>query len=129
MGFLSHPVSSEGVAVELSKVAAMRERPIPMAIFNVDLRSSIGHCNYYQCFVDGYPDVAGPLICPCGPHVPRAWGPTEGWSIETLKMCLGSALVLRTFDSRRRSVLTISASKVTILAVLKQPDDEGSTTR
>ncbi len=32
--------------------------------------------------------------------------------------------MLRTFDSRRRSVLTTDASEVAILAVLTQPDDD-----
>jgi hypothetical protein len=40
-------------------------------------------------------------------------------------MCLTTAPVLCTFDSRRRSVLTTDASAVAISAVLTQPDDDG----
>ena len=70
-------------------------------------------------------DVAAPLTRLCGPHAPSTWGPTEEQSFECLKMCLTTAPVLRTFDPRRRSVLTTDASEVEISAVLTQPDDDG----
>ncbi len=42
-----------------------------------------------------------------------------------MNACLTTAPVLRTFDSRRRSILTADASEQAISAVLKQPDDNG----
>ena len=111
------------MAVDPRKIAAVRDLPVPTC--NVDLRRFIKLCNYYRLFVDDYADVAAPLTRLCGPHAPWTWGPTEEQSFERLKMCLTTAPVLRTFDSRRRSVLTTDASAVAISAVLTQPDDDG----
>ena len=45
--------------------------------------------------------------------------------MDTLKQCLTTAPVLRTFDSGRHSVVTTDAGEVAIAAVLTQPDDDG----
>jgi len=123
LGFLGHRVSAAGVAVDPRKVAAVRDWPVPSA--NADLRRFVGLCNYYRRFVDGYADIAAPLTRLCGPHAPWSWGPEEQRSFDRLKQCMTTAPVLRTFDSRRRSVLTTDASEVALSAVLTQPDDDG----
>ena len=123
LGFLGHRVSAAGVAVDPRKVAAVQEWPVPTS--SVDLRRFIGLCNYYRRFVDAYADIAAPLTRLCGPHATWAWGPEEQQSFDRLKACLTTAPVLRTFDSRRRSVLTTDASEQAISAVLTQPDDDG----
>ena len=123
LGFLGHRVSAAGVAVDPRKVSAVRDWPTPTS--NVDLRRFVGLCNYYRRFVESYADIAAPLTRLCGPHSPWSWGPEEQRSFERLKECLTTAPVLRTFDSRRRSVLTTDASEMAISAVLTQPDDDG----
>ena len=123
LGFLGHRVSGAGVSVDPRKVAAVREWPAPPS--NVELRQFVGLCNYYRRFVKGYADIAAPLTRLCGPHAPWHWGPVEQQSFDTLKCCLTTAPVLRTFDPGRRSVLTTDASETAISAVLTQPDDAG----
>jgi hypothetical protein len=53
------------------------------------------------------------------------WSPEAQESFEALKQALSSAPVLRTFDPRRRAVLTTDASGLAVAAILTQPDDAG----
>ena len=112
LGFLGHRVSAAGVAVDPRKVAAVRDWPTPTS--NAEVRRFVGLCNYYRRFVDGYAELAAPLTRLCGPRAPWMWGSAEQQSFEALKRCLTSAPVLRTFDPRRRAVLTTDASEVAI---------------
>ena len=123
LGFLGHRVSAAGVAVDPQKVAAVRDWPTPTT--NVDLRRFVGLCNYYRRFIDGYASIAAPLTRLCGPHAPWSWEAQAQDSFDRLKQCLTTAPVLRTFDPRRRCILTTDASELAISAVLTQPDDEG----
>jgi transposase InsO family protein len=123
LGFLGHRVSAAGVAVDQRKVSAVRDWPVPTS--NAELRRFVGLCNYYRRFVDEYADIAAPLTRLCGPLASWQWGAEEQRSFDRLKHCLTTAPVLRTFDSRRRSVLTTDASEVALSAVLTQPDDDG----
>ena len=123
MGFLGQRVSAAGVAVDPSKVATVRDWPVPAS--SVELCWFIRLCNYYRRFVDGFADLAAPLTRLCGPHTPWHWGAAEQTSFDLLKQGLTTAPVLRTFDSSRRSVVTTDASEVAISAILTQPDDDG----
>ena len=103
LGFLGHRVSAAGVSVDPRKVAVVRDWPTPTS--NAEVRRFVGLCNYYRRFVDGYAERAAPLTRLCGPHSPWQWGETEQASFATLKHCLTTAPVLRTFDPARRAVL------------------------
>ena len=76
-------------------------------------------------FVEGYAKVAVPLTAPGSPNVRSVRSPDAQASFEALKQALSQAPVLRTFDPRRRAVLTTDARGLAVAAILTQPDDEG----
>ena len=73
--------------------------------------------------MQGYSEVAAPLMALGSPTARFAWSPTAQASFNVLKLALSSAPVLRTFDPARRAVLTTDASNVAVAAILTQPDD------
>ena len=90
-----------------------------------EVRRFTGLANYYSRFVEGYAEVAAP---PTALGCPTAW---FTWTVETQasvdsqKLALCLALVLRTFDRAQRTFLTTDASNIAIAAILTQADDEG----
>ena len=69
--------------------------------------------------------MAAPLTALGSPTARFVWSPEAQESFEALKQALSSAPVLRTFDPRRRAVLTTDASGLAVAAILTQPDDAG----
>ena len=90
-----------------------------------EVRRFTGLANYYRRFVEGYAEVAAALTALGSPTAKFAWSPAAQASFDALKLALSTAPVLRTFDPRRRAVLTTDASGLAVAAILTQPDDEG----
>ena len=57
--FLGHVVSDHGVSTDPKKIEAVRTWPFPRAA--KDVKSFLGLCSYYRCFVRGFADIARPL--------------------------------------------------------------------
>jgi len=123
LGFLGHRLSAAGVSVDPRKVQSIREWATPTSCSEV--RRFTGLANYYRRFVEGYAEVAAPLTALGSPTARFVWSPEAQESFEALKQALSSAPVLRTFDPRRRAVLTTDASGLAVAAILTQPDDAG----
>jgi hypothetical protein len=66
--------------------------------------------------MEGYSEVAAPLTALGSPTARFAWSPEVQASFDTLKRALSSAPVLRTFDPRRKAVLTTDASGLALFA-------------
>ena len=123
LGFLGHRLSADGVAVDPRKVQSILEWATPTSC--TEVRRFTGLANYYRRFVEGYAEVAAPLTALGSPTARFVWSPAAQASFDALKLALSTAPVLRTFDPRRRSVLTTDASGLAVAAILTQPDDEG----
>ena len=123
LGFLGHRLSADGVAVDPRKVQSILEWATPTSC--TEVRRFTGLANYYRRFVEGYVEVAAPLTALGSPTARFVWSPAAQASFDALKLALSTAPVLRTFDPRRRSVLTTDASGLAVAAILTQPDDEG----
>ncbi len=63
------------------------------------MRRFTGLANYYRRFVEGFAELVAPLTA-LGSRTAQA-------SFDALKRALSTSLVLRTFDTHRRAVLTI----------------------
>ena len=57
--FLGFVVSSKGISPESSKIEVVKSFPVPESVKEV--RSFLGLCNYYRCFVEGFSKIASPL--------------------------------------------------------------------
>ena len=123
LGFLGHRLSKDGVSVDPRKVQSIVEWATPTSC--TEVRRFTGLANYYRRFVEGYAEVAAPLTALGSPTAKFAWSPAAQASFDALKLALSTAPVLRTFDPRRRAVLTTDASGLAVAAILTQPDDEG----
>ena len=123
LGFLGHRLSEAGVSVDPRKVQSILEWATPTSC--TEVRRFTGLANYYRRFVEGYAEVAAPLTALGSPTARFAWSPAAQASFDALKLALSTAPVLRTFDPRRRAVLTTDASGLAVAAILTQPDDEG----
>lgn len=57
--YLGHVVSREDLAVDLTKVTAIRNWPVPITLKEV--RSFLGIAGYYRKFIKGFASLASPI--------------------------------------------------------------------
>ena len=90
---LGHIVLKEGIATDLSKIAAMDKYPPPPK--NVqELKQFIGIAYYYRCFIPTFAEIASPLHCLTQKSVQYAWTDNCQKAFEELKQRFSRALVL-----------------------------------
>ena len=123
MAFLGHVISAAGVAVDLSKTAAVSEWATPASC--TDVHSFIRLANYYCKFVDRFANLAAPLTALCSPRASFHWGEKEQLSFDALKCTLTAAPVLQVHSSRATRLIT-NASELAVGSILEQPDDQGA---
>jgi hypothetical protein len=116
--FLGHMVSSHGIGVHPSKIAAVTEWPVPCTLREV--RSFLGLCGYYRRFVRGFSDIAAPLYRLTEKGRAFLWTEECQIAFDRLKAHLTSAPVLCMPDDDRPYVLDTDASDFAIGAVLSQ---------
>jgi hypothetical protein len=59
VSFLGHILTTEGVAVDLEKVAAVTNWKRPTSV--TEIRSFLGLASYYRTFIEGFYNIARPL--------------------------------------------------------------------
>jgi hypothetical protein len=57
--YLGHIISAQGVRVDPEKIQAILDWPTPRSL--TKLRSFLGLCSYYRCFVKGFSQLGAPL--------------------------------------------------------------------
>ncbi len=122
--FLGHVVSPYGMSPHAAKVAAIRELPTPTCL--PDLRSVLGFCNYYRCYVPNYSAIVQPINKLLSKDVPWSWGPECAQAFRELKdeLCR-EGRALRRAEPDKPYVLYTDWSKQGIGAVLAQVHDNG----
>ena len=122
--FLGHVVSPYGTSPHAAKVAAIQELPAPTNVS--ELRSVLGFCNYYRCYVPNYSAIVHPLNRLLAKDAPWSWTPECAQAFQDLKKELCTeGRALKRADPERPYVLYTDWSKQGIGAVLAQVEDDG----
>ncbi|KAL4312967.1 hypothetical protein GQ457_01G036970 [Hibiscus cannabinus] len=116
--YLGHIVSKDGLAMDPSKVRAIREWPIPSNL--KDVRGFLGLAGYYRRFIKGFATIAAPISDLLRKSEKFEWTSDAQLAFDNLKLLLSEAplLGLPCFD--KDFVVETDASGVGIGAVLTQ---------
>ena len=118
--FLGFIISTQGIHMDLSRVAAIQEWPEPTTVKEV--QSFLGFSNFYRRFIEGYSRVAKPLTDLTGKSCPKPFHlPIDAQkAFQALKDCFQQAPLLVHFNPDQPSVVETDASGCAISAILSQ---------
>ena len=116
--FLGHVVSSEGVAVDPSKVEAVLQWESPKSV--TEVRSFVGLAGYYRRFIRGFSQIARPLTNLTKKDRPFVWTEQCEAAFQELKTLLTTAPVLVLPDSSQPFEVYTDASLMGLGCVLMQ---------
>jgi hypothetical protein len=118
--FVGHLVGSNERAPLLEKVRAILDIPEPQT--KKMLRSFLGTCNYYRCYIPHFSNIAFPLteLTKTAVKTKIRFDETQKEAFETLKKKLGEATALYSPDTTKPMLLHTDSSDYAIGAVLSQ---------
>ncbi len=115
-------VDEHGIHTMGDKIMAVRNFPQPQDVEKV--RSFLGLCGYYRCFVKNFAALASPLT-QLMKDIPFHWNAAQAKSFEALKQALTNAPVLAFPDYSAPFILCTDASALGVGAVLIQTNARG----
>lgn len=121
--FLGFIVSTEGIAMDLEKVAVVRDWKTPTSLKGV--QSFLGFCNFYRRFLKEYGRVARPLTRLTAKN---GWHPLKEVEIEAfnkVKELMLSGGMLAHYSPSRPTQMETDASDGVVAGVLSQQQDNG----
>ena len=116
--FLGHVVSSEGVATDPDKIAAVQNWAQPTSV--TEVRSFLGLASYYRRFVPNFAEIARPLVQLTEKSTQFLWGEAQESAFQKLKTSLTQSPVLVYPCEGGDFILDTDASNFGIGAVLSQ---------
>ena len=121
--FVGHTVSHNNIAMQTSKLAALRDWPLPAT--TTQLQRFLGFANYYRRFIASFSKLAKPLTDRAKNSLKRvklAWTPQMKSAFEDLKKALldGPVLMIPDTSGQYPFSLQTDASDECIGAVLSQ---------
>ncbi|KAI2655957.1 Transposon Tf2-9 polyprotein [Labeo rohita] len=113
--FLGHVVSADGISMDLAKVRAVIDWPIP------DSRTALQRfANFYRHFIRNFSQVAAPLTALTSTQTHFVWSESAQEAFDKLKKLFSSAPILITPDTTCQFIVEVDASNVGVGAVLSQ---------
>ncbi|MCI26405.1 retrotransposon protein, partial [Trifolium medium] len=117
ISFLGHVISSEGIAVDPTKVDAVLQWSTPESVS--EIRSFLGLAGYYR-FIEGFSKLSMPLTQLTWRNQAFVWDKSCEESFQVLKRRLTTAPVLTLPDAKEPFVVYCDASKMGLGGVLMQ---------
>ena len=121
--FLGHIVSSQGVATDPKKTAAVSELSEPKNI--TELRAFLGLAGYYRRFIPNFASIASPLVELTKKGSKFVWSAKQHDGFQMLKFLLCKAPILAYPQLDHPFILQTDASDLGLGAVLTQLDSRG----
>ncbi|GBG77798.1 hypothetical protein CBR_g25729 [Chara braunii] len=121
--YLGHVLDGDGVKPKDSKIAAIRDWPMPRTL--TELRSFLGLANYYRKFVRNFSTIAAPLRRLLRKETIWKWDKDCTSAMKKLKQALIEYPVLKVANPSLPFVVITDASQYGIGAVLQQDDGNG----
>ncbi|KAI2661215.1 Transposon Tf2-9 polyprotein [Labeo rohita] len=119
ISFLGYIISPEGVAMDESKVTAVRDWPRPKTL--KELQGFLGFSNFYRRFIRNFSSVASPLTSMIKKGDTRlSWSPIATQAFEELRRRFTTAPILHHPDPSRPFLVEVNASSTGVGAVLSQ---------
>jgi hypothetical protein len=118
VAFLGHVLTAEGVAVDLTKIEAVKECEQPRNL--TDIRSFLGLAGYYRRFIENFSKIAKPMTNLLKKTNEFEWTPECELSFHTLKQNLTTTPVLALPDIQKDFVVYYDASRQGLGCVLMQ---------
>lgn len=122
--YLGFIISAHGISPCPSKVAAIRDFPVPKTV--KDVRSFCGLAQFYRKFIQNFSGIARPMFDLLKDKTPFIWSPECDKAFQSLKTSLTSSDILMYPDFSKPFVLATDASDVSVGATLQQYDDKGN---
>ncbi|KAL0149625.1 hypothetical protein M9458_055152 [Cirrhinus mrigala] len=116
--FLGHVVSADGISMDLAKVRAVIDWPIPDS--RTALQRFLGFAHFYRRFIRNFSQVAAPLTALTSTQTRFVWSELAQEAFDKLKKLFSSTPILITPDTTRQFIVEVDASNVGVGAVLSQ---------
>ncbi|KAI2663199.1 Transposon Tf2-6 polyprotein [Labeo rohita] len=127
VSFLGYIISPEGVAMDDTKVNAVRNWPRPKTL--KELQRFLGFSNFYRRFIRHFSTVAAPLTSMVKKGETRlSWSSDALQAFHELRQRFTSAPILRHPDPQRPFIVEVDASSTGVGAVLSQRQGQPSKT-
>ncbi|KAL0171115.1 hypothetical protein M9458_031427, partial [Cirrhinus mrigala] len=119
ISFLGYVISPEGVAMDETKVNAVRNWPQPKTL--KELQRFLGFSNFYRRFIRNFSSVAAPLTSMVKKGSARlSWNPEALQAFHELRRRFSSAPVLKHPDPQLPFLVEVDASSTGVGAILSQ---------
>nr|GEY11181.1 hypothetical protein [Tanacetum cinerariifolium] len=115
--YLGHVISAKGVTTDPSKIAAMKDWPIPKSI--KELRGFLGLTGYYRRFIKGLATISQPLTILLKNNAFK-WSDAAQEVFEELKQAMIQTQVLALLIFKAEFMVENDASRVGLGAIMQQ---------
>ena len=111
-------VTKEGISVDLEKIKAIENWPVPKDV--TDIWSFIGITSYYRRFIEGFSRIANPITSLQKKGKKFDWNQKCEGSFKKLKTLLTTAPILRIVDPNKDFIVCTDACNDGLGGVLTQ---------
>ena len=119
--YLGLIISVDGIKMDPAKVESIKQWNTPTCV--TEVRSFIGFCNFYCCFIKNFSKIAGPLNSLIKKDAKFAWSDKCKLAFKRLKKHVCKAPILVHFDPSKECHVETNSSDYVSAGVLSQKDN------
>ena len=121
--FLGLIVSTEGIRMDPHKVSTILDWARPTYLRHV--RSFLGFCNFYQCFIQDFSKLAKPLTGLTKKDIPFDWTSACQSAFDSLKKMVTEAPILAHYKQGLKTIVETDSSDYVSSGVFSQLGEDG----